>query len=94
MTQKRISKNEISCVYMNFYNTGHPLKVDTHRSFYYPVGCMCYASFLNSYVIDSLGNLRKCTCELDDDECLNFALLWWCILKIQLTVKVMIQNIS
>ncbi len=68
MTQKRIRSSEISCVYMNFFNTGHPLKIDTHRSFYYPGGCMCYASFLNSYVIDALGNLRKCTCELDDDE--------------------------
>mgnify|MGYP001180870206 CR=1 FL=1 len=68
MVQKRISSNDISCVYMNFYNAGHPLKIDTHRSFYYPGGCMCYASFLNSYVIDSVGDLRKCTCELDDDE--------------------------
>ena len=29
---------------------------------------MCYAAFINVYVICSDGNIRKCTCELDDDE--------------------------
>lgn len=29
---------------------------------------MCYAAFINMYVICSDGNLRKCTCELDGDE--------------------------
>lgn len=68
MTQKRIGTDDISCVYMNFCNTAYPLKVDTHKSFYVPGGCMCYAAFLNFYVIDSEGKLRKCTCELDSDE--------------------------
>lgn len=29
---------------------------------------MCYAAFVNTYVICSDGNIRKCTCELDDDK--------------------------
>lgn len=68
MTQNRIEEQDISIVYENFYKTCHPFKINTHQSFYALGGCMCYASFLDSYVIDSLGNLRKCTCELDDDQ--------------------------
>lgn len=75
MVQKRIDDDDISRVYMNFCDTNHPLRVDTHKSFYSPGGCMCYAAFLNSYVIDSAGNLRKCTCELDDSK--------YCIGKLQ-----------
>lgn len=68
MTHARISDNQIGCVYRNFYKNGYPLNVYTHQSFYYPGGCMCYATFINMYVICSDGNLRKCTCELDDEE--------------------------
>lgn len=68
MTYARISECQIGSVYRNFYKNGYPLNVYTHRSFYYPGGCMCYAAFINVYVICSDGNIRKCTCELDDDE--------------------------
>lgn len=68
MTHARISESQIGCVYRNFYKNGYPLNVYTHQSFYFPGGCMCYAAFINMYVICSDGNLRKCTCELDGDE--------------------------
>lgn len=68
MTHARISESQIGCVYRNFYKNGYPLNVYTHRSFYYPGGCMCYAAFINMYVICSDGNIRKCTCELDGEE--------------------------
>lgn len=38
-----------------------------YRSFLFPTGSMCYAGKRNSYVIDSEGNIRKCSCNLDDD---------------------------
>ena len=68
MTQACISECQIGLVYRNFYKNGYPLNVYTHRTFYYPGGCMCYAAFINVYVICSDGKVRKCTYELDDEE--------------------------
>ena len=68
MLQMRIEENQIGYVYQNFVKKGYPFNVYTHESFYRPGGCMCYAAFVNTYVICSDGNIRKCTCELDDDK--------------------------
>lgn len=40
----------------------------THLSFLEPCGSMCSLANLNSYLIDSAGNVRKCSCELDSED--------------------------
>ncbi len=67
MTQKRISEDQIGTVYQNFAKMGYQLNVGAYAGFYNPGGCMCYATMLQSFVISSDGNVRKCTCELDDE---------------------------
>jgi uncharacterized protein len=44
------------------------LNLVLHESFLMPLGSVCYACRAGSLVIDSAGNIRRCTCSLDDDE--------------------------
>lgn len=43
------------------------LNIDRHLSFLQPGGSMCVAAHKNTFLIDSEGGIRKCSCQLDDD---------------------------
>ncbi|MBQ2767204.1 MAG: radical SAM protein [Clostridia bacterium] len=68
MCRKRIEEDEIKLVYNNFIKGGANFKISTHESFYYTGGCVCYAGYKDSFVIDAEGGVRKCTCGLDDPD--------------------------
>lgn len=41
--------------------------IDAHMA-YFEQGAICYAAQFNSFVIDSQGTIRKCTCHLDNEK--------------------------
>lgn len=43
------------------------LDISRHLSFLNPGGSICLASGANTFLIDSSGTIRKCSCHLDDD---------------------------
>lgn len=43
------------------------LDYSQHLNFAVPLGSICMFSFLNTYLFDSAGNIRKCSCDLDND---------------------------
>lgn len=67
MGRKQIEADQIKLVYSNFLKTNSDFKISIHESFFRVGGCMCYAGNKNSFVIDSSGGIRKCTCGLDND---------------------------
>ena len=48
----------------------HPntLDISRHLSFLNPGGSICLASQAHTFLIDSVGTIRKCSCHLDDEE--------------------------
>lgn len=54
-------------VYQGMLKNKKVLDISRHLSFLNPGGSMCLASSLNTYLIDSAGSIRKCSCHLDDN---------------------------
>ncbi len=57
----------LSEVYQGMLRNKKILDISRHLSFLNPGGSMCLASGLNTYLIDSGGTIRKCSCHLDDN---------------------------
>lgn len=58
--------NNISKMFEKFINADKTLNYNTHKELISPLGSVCYASQKDCFIIDADGNIRKCTCNLED----------------------------
>ena len=68
---KAYSDNLLHCdgfdqIFLKLREHEKTLNISRHISFINPGGSMCLASNANTFLIDSSGQIRKCTCHLDD----------------------------
>lgn len=54
-------------VFEDLLNFERTLNYETHQYLLNPCSCFCIMSNINSFLIDSDANIRKCSCSLDDD---------------------------
>lgn len=57
-----------SQVLQRILDCSESLDISRHLSFLNPCGSVCLASNANTFLIDSAGTIRKCSCHLDDDD--------------------------
>ena len=60
-------EDSFSGVFEDFLKYDKTLNYTTHLDFLNPCGSFCIMSRINSFLIDSEANIRKCSCSLDDD---------------------------
>lgn len=60
------SKDAIADIYQSIINVDNRLPMN-FEGFFEPGGSVCYAAKKNAYVIDSRGNVHKCTCNFDEE---------------------------
>lgn len=65
---KLLDADKLSHIFERMLAGSNLLNIDRHLSFLQPGGSMCIASHKNTFLIDSEGGIRKCSCQLDDDK--------------------------
>jgi uncharacterized protein len=65
--ENMLDNNGLSQVLEKMLNNNKLLNIERHLSFLNPGGSMCIAGMKNTFLIDSKGGIRKCSCHLDDD---------------------------
>ena len=60
-----IMDTSVSDFFNRLYKRNPRTRIDHHQMFIERGGCVCYAARDNDYVIDSIGDIRKCTVALD-----------------------------
>lgn len=61
-------KDKFEEVFEKMLSFDKVLDYSQHLNFVTPLGSICMFSFVNTYLIDAEGNVRKCSCDLDADE--------------------------
>ena len=62
-----VMDTSVSDFFNRLYKRNPRTRIDHHQMFIERGGCVCYAARDNDYVIDSVGNIRKCTVALESD---------------------------
>ena len=70
-----LNEDGFAQVFQSTVDHNETLDITRHLEFLNPGGSMCLASSANTFLIDSAGTIRKCSCHLDDSNnslgCLN-----------------------
>lgn len=66
-SNKLLQPDGFAQVFQSLLDHTETLDISRHLNFLNPGGSMCLASSANTFLIDSAGTIRKCSCHLDDN---------------------------
>lgn len=62
-----LERDGLALIFEKMLESPKTLNIDRHLAFLNPGGSMCMAAQKNTFLIDSQGGIRKCSCHLDDN---------------------------
>ena len=68
IAESLFTEDSFNEVFKSIINSDKSLNYNYHLKFLQPCGSICVMSSINSFLIDSEGNIRKCSCDLDNEK--------------------------